>query len=135
MSSETNIALVQKLYAAFGKGDVPGMLELFADDVDWGIEGKATPEVPWHGTGIGKPFALKFFQALSSEMTFSLFEPSGYVASDNAVACLVTSEATLKKNGQKLTQHDIHYFTIKNGRVTRWRGSEDTAYIKSVFAK
>jgi len=133
MSADTNIALVQKLYAAFGQGNVPALLEHMSDEIDWGIEAAASTDVPWHSTGIGKKFAAKFFETLAREATFSRFEPSGFLASDTAVACLVTFEATLKKNGKKTLQNSIHYFTIKNGRVTKWRGWEDTAQTKAIW--
>jgi ketosteroid isomerase-like protein len=133
MSAETNIAVIQKLYAAFGKGDVPSILECIADDVDWGIEGQASSEVPWHGIGKGKAFATKFFEALARETTFTRFEPNTFLGSDTDVMCLVSWDATLKKNGRRMTQNDAHHFTIKNGRVTRWRGWEDTAYSKAQF--
>jgi uncharacterized protein len=133
MSAETNIGLIQKLYAAFGKGDVPALLEHMSDDIDWGIEAQASTEVPWHGTGTGKKFAAKFFETLGKEAVFTRFEPSGFLASDTNVACLVTFESTLKKNGKKTLQNVCHYFTIKNGRVTKWRGWEDTAHSKAVW--
>jgi ketosteroid isomerase-like protein len=131
--AESNIALIQKLYAAFGKGDLPTLLEHMSDDIDWGVEGAASKEIPWHGTGTGKMFAARFFESLAKEAVFTRFEPSGFLANDTSVACLVSWEATLNKNGGKLTQNVMHHFTIKNGRVTRWRGSEDTAATKAVW--
>jgi uncharacterized protein len=35
MSSEANIKTIQQVYDAFGRGDVPAMLEAVTDDVDW----------------------------------------------------------------------------------------------------
>ena len=131
MSAETNIALIQKIYAAFGSGDVPAMLEFMADDIDWGIEVQATSEVPWHGTGTGKRFVAKFFETLGRECVFSRFEPSGFLASETSLACLVTFEVTMKKNGRKALENAIHHFTFANGRITRWRGWEDTAYTRA----
>jgi ketosteroid isomerase-like protein len=133
MPSENNIQLVQKLYAAFAKGDVPTLVEHMSEDVDWGIEAKASAEIPWHGTGKGKKFAADFFAKLAKECTFTRFEPSGFLGSEDAVACLISFEAILKKNNRKSVQNVIHHFTIKNGRVTRWRGWEDTAYTKSLW--
>jgi ketosteroid isomerase-like protein len=133
MSAETNIALIQKVYSAFGKGDVPTILEFVAEDVDWGIESQASNEVPWHGTGKGKKFVAKFFETLGRECTFPRFEPSGFLASDTAVACLVTFEVVIKKNGRQAVEHAIHHFTLDHGRVTKWRGWEDTAFTKATW--
>ena|ERR1700690_3754539 len=127
MSTDTNIALVQKLYAAFGQGDVATLLKNMSDDIDWGIEASQSLEVPWHGIGTGKAFAASFFESLGKECEFSRFEPHGFLASDTNVACLVDTEMTLRKSGRRVTQTGVHYFTIKNGLVTKWRGWEDTA--------
>lgn len=127
MSAEKNIALIQNIYAAFGRGDVPAILEHVSEDVDWGIESQ-TSAAPWLGTGRGRAVVAKFFETLAKEAEFSRFEPSGFLASDDAVCCLIGYDSTLRKNGRKQTMNGIHHFTIKNGRITKWRGWEDTAY-------
>jgi len=35
----TSAAVVQQAYEAFGKGDIPALLELVADEVDWELIG------------------------------------------------------------------------------------------------
>ena|SRR5450432_4155895 len=128
MSAQENVALIQKTYAAFMRGDAAGILEFLSEDVDWGIEAQDA-SVPWYGTGKGKAFALKFFQSLGQAVEFSRFEPSGYLSSDDAVSCLISYDSTVKKNGRKQSMNGIHHFTIKNGRISRWRGFEDTALV------
>jgi uncharacterized protein len=133
MSAEKNIQLVQQIYAAFGRGDAPAILERLAEDVDWGIDAQASSEVPWHGTGKGRRFAAAFFETLAREATFPRFEPSGFIASDDVVVCEVSFDTVMKKNGRKATQNVLHHFTIKDGRITRWRGTEDTALSRAVW--
>jgi ketosteroid isomerase-like protein len=133
MTAEKNIALIQNTYAAFGRGDVPAILENVTENVDWGVEAADSKEVPWHGTGRGRQFAAKFFEALGKAAVFTRFEPSGFVASDSNVACLVSWDAKLTHNGRTMTQNVIHYFTIENGRIAKWRGSEDTALVKATW--
>ena len=133
MSAEKNVALVQEIYAAFGRGDAPAILERCAQDVDWGVEAKASLEIPWHGTGKGKQFAAQFFQALGKEAVFTRFEPTGFLGSENGVACQVTWEAKLNRNGRTVAQTVLHYFVISNGKVTKWRGTEDTALTKAAW--
>jgi len=118
---------VQKLYAAFQKGDLPTLLEHMTDTIDWGIDTQTPSPIPWYGVGIGKDHAASFFKALAKECDFTVFEPSGFLESDDSVACLIRYESTLKKNGRKVTQNVIHHFTFKgDNRVSRWRAWEDT---------
>ena len=39
MSEAANTTLVQGLYAAFGRGEIPSILTALADDVDWTVSG------------------------------------------------------------------------------------------------
>ena len=43
------IDAVQRLYAAYGRGDMDGVLAEVADDVDWAAEAAST-SVPWYGS-------------------------------------------------------------------------------------
>jgi uncharacterized protein len=119
---------VQKLYAAFQRGDLPTLLEHMADTIDWGIDSQSPTPIPWYGTGTGKEYAAGFFKTLGKECDFSRFEPTCFLESDSGVACLITYDATLRRNGRKLTQNVIHHFTFSgDDRVVRWRAWEDTA--------
>ena len=133
MSAQSNITLIQNIYAAFGRGDIATVMEHLSNDVDWGVDAQASTEVPWHGTGKGRAFAAKFFEALGKEAVFTRFEPSDFLASETQVACLVSWDAKLNRNGRTLTQRVHHRFTIENGRITKWRGTEDTAFVKAIW--
>lgn len=52
MTEQENILLVQELYTAFGRGDVPAILDRLTDDVAWYDPGP--PEVP-HANRSGGP--------------------------------------------------------------------------------
>jgi ketosteroid isomerase-like protein len=134
MATGKKTELVQKLYAAFQRADLPTLLEHMTDDIDWGIEIIEPTGVPWHGVGKGKKFAAAFFESLGKESIFTRFEPSDFLEGEASVSCLVTYEATLRRNGKKVTQHVIHHFSFRGDRVARWRGWEDTAYTKAAWA-
>jgi hypothetical protein len=53
MSAEENVKTVQEGYAAFGRGDVPAILELLTDDIEW-IEPGPPDVIPVAGTYRGK---------------------------------------------------------------------------------
>ena len=60
MSAEDNLATVQGIYEAFGKGDVPAILDQLTDDVDWAAEA-SSDAVPWYGMRKGKDEVVGFF--------------------------------------------------------------------------
>ncbi|MFI5306826.1 MAG: hypothetical protein ACHQ53_05725 [Polyangiales bacterium] len=47
--------------------------------------------------------------------------------------CLLTFEVRLKKNGKKALYNVMHHFVIKDGKLAKWRGTEDTAQTKALW--
>jgi uncharacterized protein len=132
----SNVETVQKIYAAFGRGDVPAIMENIAEDlVGFSIVADATPEVPWHLQISKRQDVPKFFQALASAADFTRFEPHAFAASGDHVYASVNFDVTLKRNGKKVSYRNaMHRFTFKNGRVVEWRGAEDTAKTRDSLA-
>ena len=72
-----NIETIQRVYEAFGRGDVGAILDNVTDDVDWASE--CSPGVaPWHGIRHGKGEVQGFFEALgaTAEIVSSPRSPS-----------------------------------------------------------
>jgi ketosteroid isomerase-like protein len=132
----THIETIQKIYAAFGRGDIPGILEHIAEDLHaFSVVADASPEIPWHLKITKKRDVPKFFQALAAECDFSLFEPHAFAQGGDHVYATISFDVTFKRNGKKVSFRDaIHRFTFKNGRVIEWRGTEDTALTREAYA-
>ena len=80
MQETQNTKIVQAAYAAFGRGDIPGILNLLADNVIWqGVYGAAA-HVPMAGKRRGKASVDEFFKLVSAHETFATFEPREYAA-------------------------------------------------------
>jgi ketosteroid isomerase-like protein len=132
----SNIEIVQKVYAAFGRGDVPAILEHIAPDmVGFGVVADATPEVPWHIQITKREDVPKFFQALAAECDFTRFEPHSFATGGDHVYASISFDVTIKKNAKKVSfRNTMHRFTFKNGRIVEWRGTEDTAKTRDAWA-
>ena len=135
-SAEGNIAVVARIYAAFKRGDVPGILANIAEDVRaFGIVSESAKEVPWHLQITNKKDVPRFFKALADECDFTSFEPRDFATGGDHVYCTVRYDVTLKRNGKKLRiDNTMHHFILKGGRVIEWRGTEDTARIRDALA-
>lgn len=132
--SDKNIQVVQQIYSAFGRGDVPGIMEHISEELrHFGVVSEQKL-VPWHVQATKKKDVPLFFQAIAETADFTRFEPRDYAAGGDHVYCTVSFDLTFKKNGKKVT-HDnvVHHFTLKNGKVVEWRGTEDTAKIRDAF--
>ena len=130
--SQDLIAKVQELYAAFGRGDIPAVLEGMTDDVDWGIE-SVVQEVPWYGLLKGRTSTLKFFQGLGEGADFHVFNPHSFVTAGDQVFNLLQYEATMKRSGKRVATTSMQHWTFRNGKVAQWRSYEDTARIRDAY--
>ena len=61
-----NVRTIRDVYAAFGRGDVPAILDRLADDVRWVAHLESA--VPWSGDHSGKPRVPRFFEAIPSAL-------------------------------------------------------------------
>ncbi len=51
MSGQANVDIVQRIYEAVGNGDIPALLDLLADGVEWTYQGPSV--IPFAGTRRG----------------------------------------------------------------------------------
>ena len=95
----SNTATVQEAYAAFGRGDVPAILEKLADDVVWESEGPAI--LVYTGVRRGKAEVKGFFDALGANHANPQLTITDYVASGDIVMTIGRYAATMKATGKK----------------------------------
>ena len=122
----SNIELVQQLYAAFGKGDTPALLNSMTADVVWHSGGRAS-DYPGFGPRKGHKEVQEFFTIIAENNDFVHFTPREFYAADDKVFVLGDYELTLRKNGKKFASDWAHIFTIRDGKVTGFREFLDTA--------
>jgi hypothetical protein len=126
MGKHKSTVLVQAIYGAFLRGDVPAILDKLSDNVEWVI-GTPHPAIPTFGTFKGKDAIQKFFTQLGQEEETKVFDPHEYIAQYDKVVALIHVEAVVKKTGKPLKQDVVMIWTIKDNKVTHLRIHEDTA--------
>jgi uncharacterized protein len=132
MGGDDNIKTIQRLYEAFGSGDVQTILDSVTEDVDWATETSSTV-APWYGVRRGKKAVTSFFEAFGSTMEVQEFNPYAFAANDTEVHTVVYCRATSRATG-KVIDHDLHhYFRFDNGKVAFYRGTEDTAQTEAAL--
>jgi ketosteroid isomerase-like protein len=131
MAEQENIRLVQELYAAFGGGDVPAMLNGLAPDVDWSFNGPT--KIPFGGSWRGPEGVAKFFAALAENLQPVAFAPEEYIAQGNKVAALGHEHMRIKSTGLAYETAWAHVFTFREGKITAFREYSDSAAIMRAF--
>ncbi|MBL9014762.1 MAG: nuclear transport factor 2 family protein [Myxococcales bacterium] len=122
-----NLTTIQNIYAAFGRGDVPAILEHITDECVWEY-GLAPHDIPWLQRRTGRTGAGEFFQTLVSETEVKSFEVPSLLATDRLVVALVNIEFLVKRTGKTVRETDeVHLWHFDDkGRVIKFRHCADT---------
>ena len=127
-----NMETVQRIYEAFGRGDVDAILGMLTDDVDWASEASVT-KAPWHGIRTGKTEVAGFFEALATTIDVLEFTPLAFAANDDDVMVVIRFEMKVRATGRSGVMELHHWWRLRDGKVWRYRGTEDTALVGSLF--
>lgn len=131
MSEQENTTLVQQAYGHFQSGEIPAVLDLLSEDVEW-----LSPElegVPvarnWHG----REQVGQFFQTLSDTQEVRQFEPREFVAQGDKVVALGHYAWHVKSTGREWESDFAHVFTVHDGSVTKFQEYTNTAAYADAF--
>jgi uncharacterized protein len=120
---------VGSIYAAFGCGDVPTILDALADDVaweHWADNQAQAAGVPWLRAGRGKAAVAGFFEIVG-RMQIHEFQVLGMLAGERQVAVEVLIDAT-PAGGSRYRDEELHLWNFDaRGKVSRMRHYVDTA--------
>ena len=109
-----NVEMVQGAYEAFGRGDIPALMENFADDIEW-----HSPEpLPQHIDGRGPEDVGQFFQRVADNWSDFEVELQDIVASGDRVCAI--GHAAGKLDGTDAEYGFVHAWTVRNGRFARF---------------
>jgi len=128
----SNLAAVQAIYEAFGRGDIPAIIAAVSDDVEWEANGH-DHGVPWLTPGRGKEHVARFFQALGA-LDITKFAPKNMLEGGSQVAAVIDIELTVRATGGKVVDEELHLWTFgPDGKVTAFRHAADTAQHVAAF--
>ena len=133
MNTEENVMLIQKLFAAFGQGDIQTAMNLLAYDVDWQSPVTRSPhqEITWSAPRHGREEVAQFFQEMGSKTAPEKFEIKGFTAQDDRVVVEGSNKGMVRATGRHYEHDWVMIFTIRAGQVVRHRHYYDTADIES----
>jgi ketosteroid isomerase-like protein len=124
--SEANVRTVQEAYAAFGRGDIPALLNLLTDDVEWVLPGPPD-RLPFAGTFRGRDEVGRFFTLLGQAVEHEQFEPRDFVAGGEGVVALGSERGRARSTGRRYETEWAMVFVLREGRIASLRVYEDTA--------
>jgi ketosteroid isomerase-like protein len=137
-NEEKNIQVIKDCYQAFGRGDLPFILERVSPVgfERWGVVAGGTWRAPWHHEANSRQDVQKYFEAVLGALEPLRFEPSLFAAAGDYVYATVHMEYKVRANGRALVMPDVvHKFKLLDGRIVGVRISEDTELTREALAE
>ena len=131
MTTQENKQLAMNGYQMFLKGDIQGVLDMCADDIEW--TSADLPSVPYAGAFHGKAGVRDFFQKVAATIEFLAYQPQSFIADEDKVAVSGISTARVRATGASFDDTWVHIFTMKNGKTVRFEQFHNTAAAVAAF--
>src|SRR5438874_2551579 len=131
--AQTNLDIVKTIYAAFQRGDIPSILNLVNDQVDWKNPGG--PDVPYAGERRNKTQVAEFFRILGESVEVLGFEPRSYTADGDQVGAFGHFRARARATNKEFGYDWAMSWRLKDGKVTGYQAYVDTATESAAFRK
>ena len=115
-SAQANAALIKTCYEAFSRGDLPGAMSKFANDITWHVPGRGPISRDYRGHAEVLGFFSKFMALSGGSFRLQVDE---ILANGDTVVVLCTESA--ERGRHKWSSAQVHVWTVKNGIATAFR--------------
>jgi uncharacterized protein len=125
MDPQENTKLVQQGYQYFKNGNIPALLDILSDTVEWvfpDLKGVAVT-----GARRGRKEVAEFYTTLAETQETLSFEPREFIAQGDKVVVLGHYSFRVKATGKIFESDWAEVFTIKNGKIARFQEYANTA--------
>jgi hypothetical protein len=127
-----NTALIQEIYAAFARGDAPFIAANVGPEAVWDFN-VGDSAVPWHAPVTGPTGVPKFLAAFVEHVQLEAFDPKRFIAIDEDVIAHIRIAYVVKRTGRRVEQEQLHWWTVRDGKIARLRHFEDTAQVVAAW--
>jgi ketosteroid isomerase-like protein len=128
MSEQQNVDYVNDIYAAFGRGDIPYILNKVPPDIQWA--GHMDKVVPWSGSYTGR--IGEFFKAIGESVDVLSWEPGESVAQGDTVVTLGYFGSRSKATGKSARTKWVFVWKFNDGKLESYEQFHDPA-IADIF--
>ena len=123
--SKENVELVQAIYAAFGAGDVPGVVGRMSPEIVWN-EAENFPYAdrnPYLGP---EAILTGVFARLGTDWDGFAAVPDEYLDAGDTVVVLGRYHGTFKATGETLDAQLVHVWRLEDGKAVAFQQYTDT---------
>jgi ketosteroid isomerase-like protein len=125
MTAQTNVEVIQGIYAAFGRGDVAAILGVMDPQAELIFE--AAEAIPWSGHFKGRDGWGSFFQAVGTSLDEVALQMTPFAVQGDNVVVAGRYQGRVKRTGKRIDSPLVHLWTVRNGLVVRCQEMTNTA--------
>lgn len=132
MSQQENIALIQTLFDAFGRGDIQAILDSCTRDCEFNCPGPAV--IPYAGRKKGAAEIQNYFEALIGTQSNANLAIDQFVAQGDDVVAIGRYTARVISTGKQFNTPVVLTFRVEGGKIAQHMVLGDTAAISASYA-
>ena len=122
----SNLDAVRRIYDAFGRADVPGVLAELSEDVEWEY-GAGSTDTPWLRPLHGRQMVPAFFRQLFTNTEIEHFAVKDLLEKGDLVLAVVDMRFRVIRTRKVVDEEDeVHVWRFREGKVVRFRHRADT---------
>jgi uncharacterized protein len=126
MPEHQNVATIRSIYEAFGRGDIPYILDRLDPNVAW----HAPATVPFSkGLHRGPGEVARFFAGIAEHIAEPSVETHEFLAIGDRVVVLLRFRGRGKESGSPFDAPEAHVWRLSGGKVVEEQTYADTAAI------
>ena len=127
----TNKQIMQAAYQAFAQGDVPAVLAVMDDKIEW----TEADGFPLAGTYVGPQAVVDgVFMRLSEIGDDFAVTPTQFVAEDDTVVSMGAYSWKQRSTGQPVQVKMAHVWTLRDGKIISFQQHVDTLKVQELSA-
>jgi ketosteroid isomerase-like protein len=124
-------ARVMAVYAAYGRGDIPSILDALAPGITWTVPGPQG--LPTCGTWRGRDQVALYFETIRHNLSVEEFSPQHFIAHGARVIVMGYERARALATGGVAESEWLHLFTFRNDQIGDFRAYTDTAVMMEAY--
>ena len=125
-----NTETIRSGYEAFAKQDIPGVLEVFAEDIEWDVP----TTLPNGGVHRGHAGVTEFFGGIPEAYAELRVEPDEYLDAEGNRVIVRGHHRGRGNNGVEFEARFVHTWTLRDGKAAEFVEVADSAKITPALA-
>ncbi len=123
MSTE---AVLERYYAALRAGDVDLIRDVVSEDIEV-VYQDADKLLPWGGVWTGFEAFRRFLGIVAEHLVIEKVEPVDRFLDGDTAIVVLNGVWTARATGKRVTAQVVNIFSVRDGKVARYRVYPDTA--------